>query len=112
MKKPVNLPIPVIKALRKIGKDINDARRRRRITIELMAERAGISRATVGKIERGDCTTSIGGYASVLFVLGMTNRLSDLVDAAHDLTGRQLEDEKLPKRIRIPNKKKIGGNHE
>jgi DNA-binding XRE family transcriptional regulator len=111
MKKPVNLPIPAIKALRKVGKDINAARRRRRITIALMAERADVSRATIGKIEKGDPTTSIGGYVSVLFVLGMTNRLSDLVDAAHDLTGRQLEDEKLPQRIRVPSSKKTRGNH-
>jgi DNA-binding XRE family transcriptional regulator len=95
MKNRVNLPIPAIKALRKMGKDLSDARRRRRITIELMAERAGVSRATIGKIEKGDPTTSIGGYASVLFVLGMTDRVGDLVDATHDLIGRRLEDERL-----------------
>lgn len=112
MKKQVNLPIPAIKALRKIGQDINDARRRRRITISLMAERANVSRATIGKIEKGDQTTSIGGYASVLFVLGMIDRLGDLVDAAHDLTGRQLEDEKLPKRVRLPKNKQNRDDHE
>lgn len=106
MKAQVNLPIPAIKALRKLGQDINDARRRRRIPIKLMAERAGVSRATIGKIERGDPTTSIGGYSAVFFVLGMMDRLSDLMDAAHDLTGRRLEEEKLPKRIRLPSSKK------
>lgn len=70
-----------------------------------MAERAGLSRGTIGKIEKGDPTTSISGYASVLFVLGMLDRLSDLADGGHDLTGRQLEEEKLPKRIRFPRKK-------
>ncbi len=101
----------VIIVLRKLGQDINDARRRRRITIELMAKRAGLSRATIGKIEKGDPTTSMGGYACVLFVLGMEGRLSELVDSAHDLIGRRLEDEKLPQRIRIPHKKN-GGSHE
>ncbi len=96
MKTAINLPIPAIKALHKLGKDINDARRRRRITIELMAERVGVSRATIGKIEKGDPTTSMGGYASALFVLGMIDRLNDLVDVAHDLIGRRLEDETLP----------------
>ena len=99
-----NLPIPVIKALRKLGQDINDARRRRRITIELMAERAGLSRSTIGKIEKGDPTASMGSYGAVLFILGMEKRLSDLVDSMHDLVGRRLEDENLPKRIRIPRK--------
>lgn len=62
MKKPVNLPIPVIKALRKVGQDISAARRRRRITIQLMAERADVSKATIGKIEKGDPTTSMGAF--------------------------------------------------
>lgn len=99
-----NLPIPIIKALRKLGQDINHARRRRRITIELMAERSGLSRSTIQKIEKGDPTTSMGGYGAVLFVLGLDKRLSDLVDSRHDLIGRDLEDENLPQRVRIPHK--------
>lgn len=99
-----DLPIPVIKALRKLGQDIHDARRRRRITMELMAKRSGLSRSTIGKIEKGDPTTSMGGYGAVLFVLGMEKRLSDLVDGVHDLVGRRLEDENLPQRVRIPHK--------
>jgi transcriptional regulator with XRE-family HTH domain len=111
MKKTPHLPIPVISALQHLAQDINNARRRRRITIALIAERAGISRATIGKIEKGDPAVSIGGYASVLFVLGMINRLSDLVNSAHDLVGRRLEDEKLPQRVRIP-KVKSRRHHE
>lgn len=99
-----NLPIPVISALRKLGQDINDARRRRRITAQLMAQRAGLSRSTIGKIEKGEPTTSMGSYGAVLFVLGMEKRLSDLVDSIHDLVGRRLEDENLPQRVRIPSK--------
>lgn len=106
------MPIPVRRALRKIGQDLCDGRRRRRITVELMAQRANLSRATISKIEKGDPTTSMGGYASVLFVLGMTNRLYDMVDATHDLTGRQLEEERLPKRIRYPRLKKSGASDE
>lgn len=100
-----NLPIPVIRALRKLGQDINDARRLRRITTQLMAERAGLSRSTIRKIEKGEPTTSMGSYSAVLFVLGMEKRLSDLVDSAHDLLGRRLEDENLPQRVRLPLKK-------
>jgi transcriptional regulator with XRE-family HTH domain len=99
-----SLPIPVIRALRKLGQDINDARRRRRITVEIMAQRANLSRSTIGKVERGDPSTSMGGYGAVLFVLGMEKSLSDLVDSVHDLVGRRSEDEKLPQRVRIPPK--------
>ncbi len=107
MKTPVSLPIPLIMTLKKVGHDIYNARRRRRIGVTLMAERAGLSRSTIGKIEKGDPTTSIGGYAAVLFVLGMTDRLANLVDAMYDITGRQLVDEKLPKRIRLPRKSTV-----
>ena len=99
MAEKVNLPIPVQKALRKLGQDISVARRRRRIPTSLMAERTGISRATLVKIEKGEPTVSLGGYASVLFVLGLTDRLQDLADITHDLTGRELAEEALPKRV-------------
>ncbi len=106
MKKSINLPIPAIAALRKLGSDLSDARKRRRITLALLAERAGISRATLSRIESGDPNTSLGNYSAVLFVLGMLDRLKDLVDARHDLTGRYLADEQLPQRVRLPKKPK------
>lgn len=110
MKTALTIPIPVLKALKRLGQDLNDARRRRRITINLMAERAALSRATVLKIEKGDPTVSVGRYASMLFVLGMIDRLSSLADSSHDLLGRRLEDEKLPQRVRTPVIK--GSDHE
>jgi transcriptional regulator with XRE-family HTH domain len=96
-----SLPIPIKKALRKLGQDICDARRRRRIPMALMAERAFISRVTLAKVEKGDPAVSLGIYASILFSLGMISRLSDLVDANYDTVGRALEEEHLPKRIRL-----------
>lgn len=98
------LPIPVKRALRKVGQDIRDARLRRRIPMALMAERARISRVTLTKVEKGDPSVSLGIYASVLFVLGLSSRLADLCDASSDMVGRMLEEEKLPKRIRLPAK--------
>ena len=102
MSKKTHLPIPVQKALRMLGKDINKARRRRRIAMELMSERAGFSRITLSKIEKGDPGVSMGAYASALFVLGMTERLEQVADISHDIVGRRLEEESLPKRIRAP----------
>jgi len=99
-------PIPVRRALRKLGQDICDARRRRRIPTAVMAERASISRTTLNKIEKGDLGVSLGNYANVLFVLGMVERLSDLVDAKTDTVGLALEEERLPQRIRRPHKRK------
>ena len=71
-------PIAVKRALRKLGSDLRDARRRRRIPMALMAERVGITRTTLTKAERGDERVSMGVYATMLFVLGLTDRLADL----------------------------------
>lgn len=94
------LPIPVRRALRKLGHDIRDARRRRRIPSAIAAERASISRTTLVKIEKGDPGVALGLYATVLFVLGMTDRIGELADPRKDSVGLQLEEERLPQRIR------------
>ena len=94
------LPLPVKRALRKLGEDIRASRRRRAIPTALMAERAFTTRVTLHKIEQGDPSVSMGLYATVLFVLGMTDRLGDLADSAHDQQGIELADERLPQRIR------------
>jgi hypothetical protein len=66
----------------------------------IVAQRASISKPTLIRVERGDSSVSIGSYATVLFVLGMADRLADLADAKNDPVGLQLEQENLPKRIR------------
>jgi len=94
------IPIPVRRALHKLGQDIRDARLRRRIPAAVMAERASISRTTLNKLEKGEPGVSMGGYATALFVLGMTERLRDLADVKSDNVGLELEGERLPRRIR------------
>ncbi|HEY5924800.1 MAG TPA: hypothetical protein VIV11_24135 [Kofleriaceae bacterium] len=65
-----------------------------------MAERAFVTRKTIARVERGDPAVSLGIYATVLFVLGMTDRLTNLADASTDRLGLILEDEQLPERVR------------
>ena len=100
------LPIPAARALRKLGRDIKDARRRRRLPMSIVMQRASISEPTLIRIEKGDPKVSIGSYATVLFVLGMADRLADLVDLKNDPVGLQLEEENLPKRIRGAGKRR------
>lgn len=102
------LPLPVKRSLRKLGSDLADARKRRRISTTTMAQRAMISRTTLAKVENGDPGVSIGIFATVMFVLGMTERLTDIADASHDRTGLDLETEKLPRRISSSRKKPDG----
>lgn len=97
---PRVLAIPARRALRKLGEDIRDARRRRRVPTALLAERASMSRTTLSKIEKGEPGVSIGNYAAVLVSLGLVDRLADLADVRYDHTGLALDDERLPKRIR------------
>jgi len=104
------LPQPVKRAIRKFGTDIAMARRRRGIAHALMAERAFISPSTLSRAERGDPGVSLGIYASLLFVLGLTDRLGQLADVAHDPVGQALDEELLPKRIRKPRRKEGEGD--
>jgi transcriptional regulator with XRE-family HTH domain len=94
------LPLAVKRALAKLGDNIRSARLRRRISTIVMAERASITRTTLGKVERGDPGVSLGIYSVVLFILGLTPRLADLADARSDELGLALEEERLPQRIR------------
>jgi len=101
-RKPAAQPLPVKRALRKFGQDIRDARLRRRISTEILAERASISRMTLHKIEKGDPGVALGNYATVLFALGLADRLAQLADVRTDTVGLELEEEQLPQRIRKP----------
>ena len=99
-RKSERMPIPVRRALIKLGGDMRNARRRRRIQIQTMAERASVARATLHKMEKGDPGVAMGLYATVLFVLGMLDRLAEVADASRDQVGMALDEENLPQRIR------------
>jgi transcriptional regulator with XRE-family HTH domain len=94
------LPLPVKRALATLGRDISTARRRRNMTIATVAERAFVGRNTVTRVERGDAGVALGIYATVLFVLGMADRLATLADPTTDQVGLTLAEEQLPKRVR------------
>ncbi|MCO6416181.1 helix-turn-helix domain-containing protein [Siccirubricoccus sp. KC 17139] len=86
------------RAIRKLGSDLRRARLRRHLPMEVVAERAFISRGTLARVEHGDPAVSFGIYASVLQALGLIGPLADL--AADDPVGADLADEQLPKRVR------------
>lgn len=94
------MPLPVKRALAKLGADIKAARLRRRITTTLMAERVFIARSTLQKVEQGDPSVSLGVYATVLFILGLSERIADLADVGSDSIGLQLDEARLPQRVR------------
>jgi transcriptional regulator with XRE-family HTH domain len=89
------------KILEQMGLQIKYARLRRKLTSELVAERAGISRATLVSIEKGSPSVAMGCYAAVLHALNYMDKDLLLV-AKDDELGRKLQDLDLPVRKRAP----------
>ncbi|MBI2260692.1 MAG: helix-turn-helix domain-containing protein [Caulobacterales bacterium] len=94
------LPLAVRRDLAKLGHDISVARRRRNLPVAVVAERAFVGRNTITRVERGDPGVALGTYASVLFALGLADRLGDIADPKGDEVGTALEAERLPLRAR------------
>ena len=91
MPKKTVIVLPKMEALlRTFGENIRLARLRRNITAKLEAERAGISIATLQKIENGSPTVALGNYMQVLLTFGLERDI--LKVAADDELGRKLQD--------------------
>lgn len=87
--------------LRTMGEQIKLARLRRSLSAELVSERAGISRASLWKVEKGDPSVAMGIYAAVLHALNNLDKDLLLV-AKDDEMGRHLQDLNLITRKRAP----------
>lgn len=94
------VPLPVERAIAKLGSDLGLARRRRHITQASLAERIGASLSTVRRMEQGDLRVPLHFFARALHIFGEVERLANLLDTAQDDIGLTLMDEQLPKRVR------------
>lgn len=103
------LPLPVSRALEKLGRDISFARRRRQMPQSMLAERIGVSVMTVRRMEAGSPTIAMQTLARALHVFGELERLKQLLDSSEDSIGLALMDEKLPQRVRLPKAHKDSG---
>jgi len=99
-----SLPFPVSSGLRKLGRDLAVARRKRAISTTDMAARLFVSRDTLWRLERGDPSVSLGTLATAAFVLGLHDRITNLAAPASDALGVSLDEQRLPRRIRRPDK--------
>ncbi len=86
----------VHRLLVELGENIRLARRRRKLTAALLAERAGMSRPTLRAIERGDAGVTLGAVANVLHSLGLEQGLASV--GRDDALGRRLQDAALTPR--------------
>jgi len=102
-KKAITIMPSTARNLEQMGEQIRLARLRRKLPASLVAERAGISRATLSSVEKGAPSVAIGAYAAVLHALN--NMDTDLLlIAKDDELGRKLQDLELPARRRAPKK--------
>ncbi|MFL5382481.1 MAG: helix-turn-helix domain-containing protein [Longimicrobiaceae bacterium] len=95
-------PAAITQVVAELGRNIATARRRRRWRQKDLAEKAGITRATLIAIEQGKLGTGIGAYAAVLWALGLHGDVAELAAPTRDLEGATLEAARLPLRVRPP----------
>ena len=102
MSKTDSIPLPAAHALRKLGRDLALARRKRGISTSDMAARLFVSRDTLWRMERGDPTVAAGTLETEVFVVGLHDRLANLAAPASDELALSLDERRLPQRIRRP----------
>ncbi len=90
----------ISRVLEALGSNLKLARLRRKFSAETVAQRAGISRKTMYRVEQGDPAVALGIYARVMQALGLEHDLSLL--AADDLLARKLQDAGLTVAKRAP----------
>ena len=99
------LPRKVQKNLELMGEQIKLARKRRRLSLSAIAERAQCTQLTLMRVEKGVPTVSIGIYARILYALGLDDDL--LLIALKDEAGNALVNTEIMNR----NKKKEDENN-
>ena len=96
-------PLPVRRAMGRLGEDLGTWRRLRRLTTAELADRAGIGTATVARIERGE-GASLENTLAVARALGVLDLIASALDPYDTDLGRARADEALPQRVRRPGK--------
>jgi|SRR5215217_2502258 len=93
-------PVVIAKALRNLGEDVTSWRKLRRLTTAQVAERAGVSRGTLRRLESGDGGVSLENTLRIARALGVLNSLVSALDPYSTDVGRLRSEEVLPERVR------------
>jgi transcriptional regulator with XRE-family HTH domain len=102
-------PLPVVRSLARLGEAVSQARRRRNLTQQDLAERIGASANTVRRMEAGHPGTALVHLARAMQVFGELEQLNQLLDTPQDTIGLVLMNEQLPQRVRKPRNKPNAG---
>lgn len=103
----VRTPIPVRRSISAVAEHLTSWRKLRGLTQAQVAERAGVSRSTVQKLERGDGGVSLESLIRVLRALGLSEVIAGALDPLATDVGRMRSEERLPERVRP---KRLGGD--
>jgi len=95
-------PFAVERALKALGANLRTARVRRKLTLEEVAQKIGISRRIVSDAEKGKPSTAIGVYVAILWALDLLGDLSSVADPAKDAEGMALALARERSRVRKP----------
>ncbi len=90
----------ILESIVQLGLRLKGARKRRRMTMESFAERVGIAKSTLQRMEKGDPTVSMGAFVNAIFILGLDKEIKNLLAPERDTRGFLENDLRLPKRIR------------
>jgi transcriptional regulator with XRE-family HTH domain len=83
-------PFAVERTLKTLGENLRTARLRRRLTLDEVAQKVGVSRRIISDAEKGKSSTGIGIYAAALWALGLLDHLATVADPAMDTEGLTL----------------------
>lgn len=101
---------PTERFAKRLGEHISLARRKRRLTQKMLAERALVSLATLQRLEKGDSSVSLAAVMRVLFLLDGLKSFDDILSPEKDALGREELESRLPKRVRtLADKDKMTG---
>lgn len=99
-------PLPVRRTVRELADHVRSWRKLRGLTQDQLAQRAGVTRRTISRIERADQAVGLETWLRVLHALGILGGLAQAIDPFQSDVGRLRADERLPDRVRP---RKLGG---
>ena len=93
-------PIRTQRASVEIGEHLRTWRKLQHLSAAQVAERAGVNRNTVGRLERGDPSVGLEVFLNVARALGVLDRVVESVDPYETELGRARAEQALPQRVR------------
>jgi transcriptional regulator with XRE-family HTH domain len=95
-------PFAVERALKTLGANLRTARIRRKLTLEDVAQKIGVSRRILGDMEKGKPSTAIAIYVAALWALDLLGHLSSVADPTKDTEGLTLALSRERTKVRKP----------